>query len=287
MMSLKNAVISVVASVSLIGCAINVSPSAFFYQDTQQKPLDTTKLHAAIQKDKTSAGITRVEVKNEAGLTLRGVAVSYPDPIVNIVFFADNRMPVSENNSVIHRLGKLPANILWLDYQGVGASDKAKDLSINAIKQDALTQFDYVASAFDASIPTIVHGRGIGSYFASYVAANRKIDALVLDGAFNNISDLIANMVPGFSNSFTNMKLHEEVHSMQIAPILRHYEGPLWLVVGEEDKITPYPISQQLLEDASSSEKYISVIPGATHNATLKSDYAIQEYKQFLARFTQ
>jgi len=57
--------------------------------------------------------------------------------------------------------------------------------------------------------------------------------------------------------------------------------------VGEEDKITPYPISQQLLEDASSSEKYISVIPGATHNATLKSDYAIQEYKQFLARFTQ
>ena len=64
MMSLKNAVISVVASVSLIGCAINVSPSAFFYQDTQQKPLDTTKLHAAIQKDKTSAGITRVEVKN-------------------------------------------------------------------------------------------------------------------------------------------------------------------------------------------------------------------------------
>ncbi|MDP6879764.1 MAG: alpha/beta hydrolase, partial [Alteromonas macleodii] len=106
MMSLKNAVISVVASVSLIGCAINVSPSAFFYQDTQQKPLDTTKLHAAIQKDKTSAGITRVEVKNDAGLTLRGVAVSYPDPIVNIVFFADNRMPVSENNSVIHRLGK-------------------------------------------------------------------------------------------------------------------------------------------------------------------------------------
>ena len=116
---------------------------------------------------------------------------------------------------------------------------------------------------------------------------SRKIDALVLDGAFNNISDLIANMVPGFSNSFTNMKLHDEVHSMQIAPILRHYEGPLWLVVGEEDKITPYPISQQLLEDASSSEKYISVIPGATHNATLKSDYAIEQYKQFLARFTQ
>ncbi len=62
MMSLKNAVISVVASVSLIGCAINVSPSAFFYQDTQQKPLDTTKLHAAIQKDKTST-ISQVPYK--------------------------------------------------------------------------------------------------------------------------------------------------------------------------------------------------------------------------------
>jgi pimeloyl-ACP methyl ester carboxylesterase len=267
----------------LSSCAINVSPSAFFYQDTNQKPLDTTKLHAAIQQDKTSAGITRVEVKNNQGLMLRGVAVSYPNPMVNVLFFADNRMSISENNSVIHRIGKLPANILWLDYQGVGASEKSNDLSIDAIKQDALTQFDYVKTTFDNTLPTIVHGRGIGSYFASYVAANRQIDALVLDGAFNNISDLIANMVPGFSNAITSMRLHDEVHSMQIAPILRHYDGPLWLVVGEQDKITPYPISQQLLAQSASEAKLISIIPGATHNATLRSDYAISEYRRFLA----
>jgi len=267
----------------LSSCAINVSPSAFFYQDTNQKPLDTTKLHAAIQQDKTSAGITRVEVKNNQGLMLRGVAVSYPNPMVNVLFFADNRMSISENNSVIHRMGKLPANILWLDYQGVGASEKSNDLSIDAIKQDALTQFDYVKTTFDNTLPTIVHGRGIGSYFASYVAANRQIDALVLDGAFNNISDLIANMVPGFSNAITSMRLHDEVHSMQIAPILRHYDGPLWLVVGEQDKITPYPISQQLLAQSASEAKLISIIPGATHNATLRSDYAISEYRRFLA----
>jgi pimeloyl-ACP methyl ester carboxylesterase len=273
--------------ITLCGCAINVTPSAFFYQDSATKPLDTTKLHASIQNDKTSAGITRVEVKNTQGLTLRGVAVSYPKPIVNVVFFADNRMAISENNSVIHRLGRLPANILWLDYQGVGASDKATNLSINAIKQDALTQYDYAATTFDSSLPTIVHGRGFGSYFASHVAANRNVDALVLDGAFNDISDLIANMMPGLSNAITRMKLHDEVHSMQIAPILRHYDGPLWLLVGEADKITPYPISQQLLENAASSQKYISVVPGATHNATLKSDFAIAEYKQFIARFTR
>jgi pimeloyl-ACP methyl ester carboxylesterase len=214
---------------------------------------------------------------------LRGVAVSYPNPMVNVLFFADNRMSISENNSVIHRMGKLPANILWLDYQGVGASEKSNDLSIDAIKQDALTQFDYVKTTFDNTLPTIVHGRGIGSYFASYVAANRQIDALVLDGAFNNISDLIANMVPGFSNAITSMRLHDEVHSMQIAPILRHYDGPLWLVVGEQDKITPYPISQQLLAQSASEAKLISIIPGATHNATLRSDYAISEYRRFLA----
>ncbi len=271
----------------IAGCAINVSPTAFFYQDSVQKPLDTTKLHAAIQKDNTSAEITRVEINNKQGITLRGLAIAYQNPVVNIVFFADNRMPISENNNVIHRLGKLPANILWLDYQGVGSSDKADTLSINAIKQDALTQFDYAQSVFDSTLPTVVHGRGIGSYFASFVAANRRIDGLVLDGAFNNISDLIANMVPGFSNSFTSMKLHDEVHSMQIAPILRHYEGPLWLLVGKADKITPYPISEQLLLDASSSNKYISVIPDATHNATLKSELAIREYQQFLSYFVQ
>ena len=266
----------------LVSCAIDVTPSAFFYQDNKVKTLNITKLNAAIQRDETSASIERIEINNDQGLTLRGVAVSYASPIANIVFYPDNRMPVSENNRVLHRLGQLPANILWMEYQGVGASDKADRLSINAIKNDALSVFDHVQDIFDNSLPTIVHGRGVGSYFASYVAANRKIDGLVLDGAFNNISDLIANMVPGFSNSLTSMKLHPEVHLMQIAPILRHYEGPLWLLVGEKDVITPPSISQQLLVTAGSSEKYITVVPKATHNATLTSDYTIEEYRRFI-----
>jgi fermentation-respiration switch protein FrsA (DUF1100 family) len=266
----------------LTGCAINVTPNAFFYQDTQNKQLDTTKLHGAIAKDETSAGITRVEIDNAQGLTLRGVAVSYPSPKVNIIFYPDNRMSVSENNSVLHRLGKLPANILWMDYQGVGASEKASELSINAIKNDALAIYDYAESTFDNGLPTLVHGRGVGSYFASYVAANRPIDGLVLDGAFNNISDLIANMVPGFSNSITRMKLHPEVHLMQIAPILRHYEGPLWMIVGAKDSVTPPSISEQLLTTAASEQKSISVIPKVTHNATLTTDYALSEYRIFI-----
>jgi len=268
----------------VVACAIDVTPKAFFYQDKDVKNLNTTKLHAAIQHDKTSAGITRVEIPNAQGLTLRGVGVSYSSPIANIVFYPDNRMPISENNSVVHRLGQLPANLLWVDYQGVGASDKAQNLSINAIKTDALTVFDHAKDIFDPLLPTIVHGRGIGSYFASYVAANKPIDGLVLDGAFNNISDLITNMQPGFSNSLTSMKLHPEVHLMQIAPILRHYEGPLWLLVGENDVITPFKISQQLLDNAGSEAKYISVVPKATHNATLRSDFAISEYKRFIKR---
>lgn len=277
-------VVSFLSAFLLVGCAINVTPSAFFYQDSTVRPIDTTKLHGSIQSDQTSVGITRVEVQNMQGLTLRGLAVSYPNPVVNIVFFADNRMSISDNNGVIHRLGGLPANILWLDYQGVGASDKAKKLSIDAIKQDALTQFDFANTTFDSSLPTVVHGRGFGSYFASYVAANRSIDGLVLDGAFNNISDLIANMNPGISNAITRMQLHDEVHSMQIAPILRHYEGPLWLVVGDADKITPHAISQQLLENAASAQKHMSVIPGASHSNTLKSALAIKEYQQFVSR---
>lgn len=61
-------------------------------------------------------GIICVEVKNDVGLILRGVVVFYFDFIVNIVFFVDNCMFVSENNSVIYRLGKLFVNILWFDY---------------------------------------------------------------------------------------------------------------------------------------------------------------------------
>ena len=73
---------------------------------------------------------------------------------------------------------------------------------------------------------------------------------------------------------------------MQIAPILRHYEGPLWLLVGEKDVITPFEISKQLLATAASDAKYISVVPGATHNATLKHDFAIEEYQRFISHIS-
>lgn len=67
---------------------------------------------------------------------------------------------------------------------------------------------------FDVLIFIIVYGWGIGSYFVSYVVVNRKIDVLVLDGVFNNIFDLIVNMVLGFFNLFINMKFYDEVYSM-------------------------------------------------------------------------
>lgn len=271
---------------ALSSCAIDVTSKAFFYQDSAPTPLTITTLHAHINSDETSAGVTRVELKNGEGITLRGVAVAYAEPVANIVFFPDNRMPLSENNGLLHRVGSIPANVLWMDYQGVGSSDKSSMFRIDNVKADALITFDYVKGAFDNSLPTILHGRGIGAYFASYVAANRQIDGLVLDGAFNDISDYIANMMPGLSNSITSMRLQSDVHNMQIAPILRHYDGPLWLVVGEKDVITPPAVSEALLAESLSARKHLSIIPNARHKNTLMSPYAVEEYRRFLSQLS-
>lgn len=271
---------------ALSSCAIDVTSKAFFYQDSAPSPLAMTTLHAQINSDESSAGITRVELINSEGITLRGVAVAYAEPVANIVFFPDNRMPLSENNLVLHRVGSIPANILWIDYQGVGSSDKSPAFRIDNVKADALITFDYVTDSFDNGLPTIIHGRGIGAYFASYVAANRQVDGLVLDGAFNDISDYIANMMPGLSNSFTNMRLQSDVHDMQIAPILRHYDGPLWLVVGEKDVITPPAVSEALLAESLSARKQLSIIPNARHKNTLMSPYAVEEYRRFLSQLS-
>ena len=60
-------------------------------------PLDTTQLHQRVNEDEAEVSITTVELTNAQGLTLKGVAVSYPNPVVNIVFFAGNGYHITKS----------------------------------------------------------------------------------------------------------------------------------------------------------------------------------------------
>ncbi|GGW84103.1 alpha/beta hydrolase [Alteromonas halophila] len=264
------------------GCAIDVSPRSFVQQASEKTPMDTTGLHAAAEKDEVTIGITSVELTNAQGLVLKGLAVTYPDPIANIVFFGGNGMTISKSNAYLHRLGMLPANILWIDYQGMGASERAEKVTLDNFKKDALQVFDYASDVFPTNLPTLVHGLSMGSLLAPYVATKRDVDGMVLEGAINGVPELVDNMVPFWSKPFTKIDLSPEMARVDNSVFIEQYTGPLLMIVGEKDKTTPLSFTQRLFQVSPSDKKFLFIVPKATHASTMKNNETIEQYREFL-----
>lgn len=264
------------------GCAIDVSSSSYLHQDAKPKGLDTTALTQAVTEDEAAMTITTVEIKNGQELTLKGVAVAYPDPIVNIVLYADNGMSISKNAALIHEFGKLPANILWIDYQGTGASQKASRARMYNLKRDALVVYDYAQEVFTNDLPTVVHGISMGSILASYVAVKRDIDGLVLDSAINRVNDVVQNMVPDWTRVFTFLKVSPELAIIENDDFVRQFDKPLFLVVGDKDRITPITFSRELYEASPSEDKMIYIVPGGKHNKSMSYPDVKGQYRLFI-----
>lgn len=269
------------------GCAIDVSSSSFVQQDSKITPIDTTQLHKRVNDDEAEVSITTVELTNAQGLTLKGIAVSYPNPVVNIVFYGGNGMSISRSSGLMHQFGQIPANILWVDYQGVGASEKASTMRMANLKADALQVFDYGKSVFPNSLPTVVHGLSMGSIVGSYVASVRDVDGLVLDGPVNRITDVAQNMVPEWSKYFTYLAVSADLALVDNADYIRNYHGPLLILSGRDDQLTPVEFGRELYDISPSTNKEIIVVPGARHAETMENYRVIPRYRDFINSFKQ
>lgn len=245
-------------------------------------PMDTTSLHARVNKDNASVGLTRVKLSNAQDITLRGIALSYPDAIANIVVYPGNGMTVTKANAFLYRFSKLPANVLMMDYQGMGASEKAEKINVNALRNDALQVYEYAHEVFQNDLPVIVHGVSMGSILAAFVASERELDGVVLDGAIDSVSALVDNLVPSWSKIFTRVVVAPELASINNSDYVLEYNGPLLILAGEKDTLTPVPDAQSLYQQSPSENKTLLIIPDATHAKTMKYDKTIAGYREFI-----
>lgn len=279
-----NLLLTSLAALSLLlsGCAINVSPATFIKQDQSVTPMDTTSLHARVNRDDASMGLTRIKLTNGQGIILRGIALSYPDAIANIVVYPGNGMTVTKANAFLHRFSKLPANVLMMDYQGMGASEKAKKIKVSALREDALQIYDYAHEVFQNDLPVVVHGVSMGSILAAFVASEKAMDGVVLDGAIDSVPTLVDNLMPVWSKIFTRVVVAPELANIDSSDYVREFHGPLLILAGENDTLTPISDAQSLYQQSPSDNKTLLIIPEATHAKTMNYDKTIAGYREFI-----
>ncbi|MFS1701399.1 alpha/beta hydrolase [Alteromonas sp. AMM-1] len=269
-------------AVLVTGCVINVTPQNLIYQSPKVETLNLTNFQEKAFKDGISVAIKSIAITGVRGNKIRGVQVLYQGAKANIVLFGGNGSTINKSASKLHRLGSIPANIIWFDYPGAGISDKPADMKPEHMLQDAMAVYDYATEKLRNDKPMLIHGVDLGTAVATYVALERNPDGLVLEGAVVNLTQLIYDNSPGWSAWLTRYKLSDSLKAVDNAYQVGTYTGPLLVIVGEKDKKTPPKYSQILYQVSPSENKNLVVVEGAEHNNVLTSPIAVEAYQAFI-----
>lgn len=278
---------TIILIVLLSGCAVNITPNSFIYQDDQvESQLDLNKIQTKVDQAPALVDISQVSLTTKDGLLLKGVKLLHKDARINVIFFGGSGMKISTNYGILKQFALLPANVIWFDYRGVGVSEGKSDLQISDFQSDALNVFDFASNNLPSKIPTAIHGLSMGSLLASYTVNQRMVDALILDGAINSVSELVDNVVPTWSKIFATVKVSPELATINNTELIKNYKEPLLFLIGEDDSVTPVKFSQELYDASGSSIKTLTVIANTEHGQPMAKDKAIDAYKVFIAKLT-
>src|SRR5690606_550076 len=218
--------------------------------------------------ERVSAGLDEDIFENE-GQSIRVTVVNRGQARA-LIYFGGNAEDVDYNVEPFAEI--FPAYTVYLvKYRGYGGSSGKP--SEQAFYADALHIADTLAQKHSA---ISVIGRSLGSAVATYLAANRPVDKLVLVTPFDSAMSVAKSMWPLYPVA---LLLKEEYNSLaRVGQI----QAETLLIAAEADEVIDMALSKRLA-DAFGSQASFYVVAGAGHN-----DLSLfPEYHQLLKQFFQ
>lgn len=87
----------------------------------------------------------------------------------------------------------------------MGVSDNKDELTIYSLQTDIFHVFNFAKNEFPTELPIAIHGLSMGSIIAAYVASNKKVDALIINGAISSVPKLMNDFLPVWSKFFIQL----------------------------------------------------------------------------------
>jgi fermentation-respiration switch protein FrsA (DUF1100 family) len=176
-------------------------------------------------------------------------------------------------------LGDLRVNVLMVDYRGYGRS--AGTPTVDIVKSDAVAVYDYLRSRSNGR-PIVVHGFSLGSFMASTVAMQRTVQGLVLEGTAPDVATWAKHQIPMYAKPVVRLNIAPRLLAESNVAAVQRYVGPLLLLTGSKDSVTPPRFLKTLLAASASAQKRAFVAEGAGHGGALKIAAARHAYSEFL-----
>lgn len=186
-----------------------------------------------------------------------------------LIYFGGNAESIEMNIPEFRQL--LPDLTVYLvNYRGYGGS--SGEPSEAALLNDALAVYDEFRSVYDR---IFVMGRSLGSGIASYLAANRPVERLLLVTPYDSIARVAQSHYPLFPVKWL---LKDRFDSYRWAAKIN---SEVMLLIAEQDQVIPRRYSLDFADAMRLTDPQIVVIPATDHN----SIGAHPLYREKLAEF--
>lgn len=263
----------------ITGCSTLVGTNELLVQDEIKTPVDIQRIKETSWFDRSKHSISTVSIKHKDNIQTNGLHLSVKDSDYVVVYFGGNSFRIQDAGmGLSRRFSELGVDFLWVDYRGIGASEGSP--SIENLKQDAIDTYKF-AQSLNKKI--ILHGTSMGSFIANTLASEVNLNGgLVLEAAIVDVDSLINGMTPFWYKPFNNVVLTNELSSLSNEKIIANYSGPLFLIVGDEDEITPVSFTNILFSKSPSKRKTMKVVKGAMHVNSMTFDQTIEAYAKFI-----
>lgn len=213
-------------------------------------------------------------------VTLHGWYISGQPEQPLVIFFHGNAANIThrwENLLDLHRQGY---SVLIFDYRGFGRSDGAarneQDLLV-----DARAALRYAKRKGWKQDEIIYYGRSMGASVALSLALESVPAGLILEAPFTTLRKEAMFHSPLIFHLVGWWVLPDEFNNLEK---ISHLRCPLLLIHGDQDKIVPFEMSQQLY-DLAPQPKYFFRVPGGGHSDVYK--IAGQRFHKVWSEFIQ
>lgn len=214
-----------------------------------------------IQQTPSAAGTGYRDLKigTADGETLHGWWIEHRAARAQVIYWHGNGGNLSLWMDVLLDIHRRGFSVLAVDYRGYGASTGRP--SEQGVYRDAEAATDFFERNLrQPGSRTIFWGRSLGCAVASYAAAQRPPDALILESPFADIRSLFTgNPLMLALSVFSTYRFPTAAH-------LETYRGPLLVMHGDSDAIIPFAAGQKTFDRAQSEKKTLVVLSGADHN---------------------
>lgn len=270
------------AALALSACTFHVRESNIVVP-REAPPADLATLRGEFPQYRIQA--RRIAMAD--GAQLYSLRFLRPDAVATVLYFGGNGYVVSRFAPYSAKTyADTPVNFVLVDHRGYGASTGTA--SIEALFSDAVAVYDGLRQDPDLhGLPLLVHGHSLGSFMAGQVAAERKLDGLVLEASATTSEEWTAYL-RSQQGPWVRMLVRQIVPDGNLAglgnlDVAAALDEPALFVVGEDDETVPPRFSRALYaaDPMPADRKRLLVVPGHGHGNASDSP----EFRSALAQF--